>query len=1000
MTSPKKVFMKRIFFLCLWFAFLHHISFAEQTRFPLLEENFNEFSEAAQKGDAVAQNALAICYRYGLGTEEDHAQARKWYFEAAKQENDSAIGELANLDDSKEYVKEVIKLYTAAAQNGDAKAQYILGQVYYYAWGVEKNWEEANKCYFAAAKQGNTDALQALNRYDNEQTKLLQELFEYYLELAPQGNADIQTCLAECYFSPIGPNSNREKAIEWYLSAGKKGNAEAQYLLGCHYTPNIRESFDEEKWNKAFEWFLKSAKQGNVNAQFRLIDSFASNIGEAETRRLSLMLAKRYDIDHALKKIAVYYERGWYFEKDLHKAFQWRLAAAVQGDAFAQYFVGRAYEYGYGIEKNLNEAFKWYLKSATKDTSWAVYSLAQCYAEGKGVEKNLEEAVKWYLVQGVGGFFSDGKRFMAKCYAEGKGVEKNLTTAFFLYSDIVWSSESESSDFYIFAKYNAEGKGSKKDPKQALAWYLAAVKNGIILQEDDIKYIREAANEGNSNALYILGFCYENGWGLEKNLEEAFTHYLAAVKQEEKIEWHYYADSKFGDALANYSLAKCYAYGIGTETNIEKAFEHFFPAFENGIDMDEDDLKLVIDNAQKGNANAQYILAEHYRIGIYLEKDLEEAFNWYIKAAEQGNKEAQLQLITSYEYGSGVKRDLKEAYKWHAAYHKNEVESFEQFAKNTFEKHLKNIKENRNRDRNYYGLALLYENGEGIEKNMNEAFKSYFEAAKLEYKQAQIRLIEAYENGEIFDQDFNDVIKKYIFDKNNKQHDWVKYILAICYEKGIGVEKNAELSMQYYLSEFDEEFVRPKNFNKYLEAAKNGNTHAQYIVANCYAKGLGVEKNDEEAFKWYLKASPDRWHALLQVAIAYEKGIGVEKNLQEAFKYYLATGDELKLGEFYLYGKAVEKNLEKAMDYFKYSNTPEINWYMKHYFEVETPDPIRAYAYCILAANRNVKGAKESLKLLGAKLSDLDKAAATRLARKIYVEKEIYPGDERYLLNK
>ena len=42
---------------------------------------------------------------------------------------------------------------------------------------------------------------------------------------------------------------------------------------------------------------------------------------------------------------------------------------------------------------------------------------------------------------------------------------------------------------------------------------------------------------------------------------------------------------------------------------------------------------------------------------------------------------------------------------------------------------------------------------------------------------------------------------------------------------------------------------------KYLEAAENGNTEAQYNLALLYENGEETEKNLEKAFYWYQKAA-------------------------------------------------------------------------------------------------------------------------------------------------
>ena len=45
------------------------------------------------------------------------------------------------------------------------------------------------------------------------------------------------------------------------------------------------------------------------------------------------------------------------------------------------------------------------------------------------------------------------------------------------------------------------------------------------------KWYRKAAEQGDAGAQYGLGWCYENGSGVDKDLSEAFKWYSKAAKQ-------------------------------------------------------------------------------------------------------------------------------------------------------------------------------------------------------------------------------------------------------------------------------------------------------------------------------------------------------------------------------------------------------------------------------------------------------------------------------------
>lgn len=68
---------------------------------------------------------------------------------------------------------------------------------------------------------------------------------------------------------------------------------------------------------------------------------------------------------------------------------------AEQGNAEAQFNLGKIYSYGWGVRKSETEAAKWYRKAAEQGDARAQKILAYMYANGVGVEKNPAEAEKW-----------------------------------------------------------------------------------------------------------------------------------------------------------------------------------------------------------------------------------------------------------------------------------------------------------------------------------------------------------------------------------------------------------------------------------------------------------------------------------------------------------------------------------------------------------------------------------------------------------------------------
>jgi TPR repeat protein len=76
-----------------------------------------------------------------------------------------------------------------------------------------------------------------------------------------------------------------------------------------------------------------------------------------------------------------------------------------------------------------------------------------------------------------------------------------------------------------------------------------------------------------------------------------------------------------------------------------------------------------------------------------------------------------------------------------------------------------------------------------------------------------------------------------------------------------------------------------------------------------YHEGLGIPKNDPEAFKWYTKAAEQgEGKAQFYLGRMYRYGEGIPKNYEQAIKWYTKAGEkgyaaaQVGLGDMYKYG--------------------------------------------------------------------------------------------------
>lgn len=153
-----------------------------------------------------------------------------------------------------------------------------------------------------------------------------------------------------------------------------------------------------------------------------------------------------------------------------------------------------------------------------------------------------------------------------------------------------------------------------------------------------------AAEAGNPNAQYLTAIMYDFGRGVPTNHEKANEWYLRAAEQ--------------GQDDAQYNLAISYKIGEGIEQDDNMAVYWLSKSAANG-DMDAIDV-LTSSYANRGNADAQYALAQVYKNGVTLhedgdkypneqdnmeiEPDLEKYNDWLQQAADNGSKAAKDEL--------------------------------------------------------------------------------------------------------------------------------------------------------------------------------------------------------------------------------------------------------------------------------------------------------------------------------------------------------------------
>lgn len=256
--------------------------------------------------------------------------------------------------------------------------------------------------------------------------------------------------------------------------------------------------------------------------------------------------------------------------------------------------------------------------------------------------------------------------------------------------------------------------------------------------------------------------------------------------------------------------------------------------------------------ANNGNIEAQYALGLKYYFGKGVNCNREEAFKWIKASAEGGLIEANYRLGEFYERGIGVKRNFNKAIK----YYKKAADSGNQDAQYYL-------------GACYFRIGEAYRTGNGVLENHEKALNYFKKSAKLGNDSAM------YEIGCIFYLELKDIEKAFEwFEKAaDNHHAWL--ILGKMYACGEGTEPNIDKASEYFCNhsnlDYSYDFVKEAllNTNGKGEPIDDQNMWTGYTyccVGIMYRNGDFIERNDEEAAKWFKKAKDNGYNPSVALA--------------------------------------------------------------------------------------------------------------------------------------
>jgi len=430
----------------------------------------------------------------------------------------------------------------AAAQKGDAEAQFSVGTMLENGEDVLVNKVKARKWYVKSAAQGHSKAqfnAASMYLYGDGGPKDTDKALDWFTDAANKGILRSQLGLVEIYYTgEYGVHQDYLEAEKWLIKAANQGDAGAQNNLGQMYYFGAlipRDYLEAEKW------LIKAANQGDAGAQYNLGQMYY--FGALIPRDFLKMI--KYTIGFKVERDtekAVKYIFGFGVPKNINKAVMWYKKSANQGHVRAQYSLGYLYDNheieattdalkdyadkvkALGLKRDEAESYdvgtarQWYQKAADAGDAASQYSL------GKLVD--LEVTASTYETSSV---LTDAERLSLFEMSAEQGYELAIMELARIYS----------------VPYLAEDYGVDLDPEKVFGLRFKHVKEG------GEEYFQEVAR-------FELAKLYLSGLGVRQDFDKAYHLFKEAAKM--------------GSHDAANELAQLYIDGNGTSKNLVKAY--------------------------------------------------------------------------------------------------------------------------------------------------------------------------------------------------------------------------------------------------------------------------------------------------------------------------------------------------------------------------------------------------------------------------------------------
>lgn len=394
-----------------------------------------------------------------------------------------------------------------------------------------------------------------------------------------------------------------------------------------------------------------------------------------------------------------------------------------------------------------------------------------------------------------------------------------------------------------------------------------------------IELAKPLAEKGNADAIYLMGYAYETGQGIEASRELALANYRKAAAT--------------GHKDSTYRLS--------------------FILLASEDETERNQAREALENASKDDpAVAGRILGEAYLRGrLTKEADYDKTVFWWNKAADAGDIPSLLLLarLSEGQFGFADKKDAKKALEYYTkAAGLGDATSMVALGSRLLngDKEIRNEKEGREwlkkaiEAKEYSAYLALGDFEENVKKDLKAAFAQYERGKDAGQVDCILRASEAYTEGKGTEKDperganllenaakagsplahYRLAVKRLTAEKPDLLLGYGHLLSAA---SGGLLEAQNELGL-LYLSGKLAAADAPAGVAWLTRAAQGGMALAQNNLAALFEQGAGVPQNLNNAGQLYsLAANQGHAGATLALARLYAKGAGVAADLPKAW---------------------------------------------------------------------------------------------------------------------